>query len=452
MQAYDKYKDSGIEWLGEIPEHWEVKKLKHFGYIYPGLSGKKGDDFSKHQFPGGKKFIPFTTISNQFQITKSKFQYVRVDERKFQHQVQKNDLLFLMSSETIEDIGKSSVFLLEERPYLNSFCKGFRIELFNLNSIFSNYLLNSRTYRKYFELYGRGFTRINIKQEFISGIPFGVPPLPEQQAIAAFLDHKCGKIDEAVRIKQQQIEKLKELRQITIHNAVTKGINPEAEMKDSGIDWIGEIPKHWEVKRLKYVFNLGKGLTITKENLQDSGIFCVSYGEIHSKYGFEVNPSQHVLKRVDESYLSKNTESLLRRGDFVFADTSEDIDGSGNFTYLSSEEQVFAGYHTVIARPTVNNIISRFLAYEFDSVNFRNQVRTRVKGVKVYSITQSILKDLSVWLPPDLEQQQIATYLDAQTSKIDKAIALKTEQIAKLNEYKQSLINDVVTGKIKVTN
>src|SRR5690606_13119496 len=134
-----------------------------------------------------------------------------------------------------------------------------------------------------------------------------------------------------------------------------------------------------------------KGLTITKENLQDEGIPCVSYGEVHSKYGFEVDPDRHSLKCVDASYLKANQASLLKRGDFIFADTAEDIEGSGNFTCYNSDRRAFAGYHTLIAKPKVP-MNYRFMAYVFDSAAFRVQVQTEVKGVKVFSISQGVLK------------------------------------------------------------
>ena len=140
---------------------------------------------------------------------------------------------------------------------------------------------------------------------------------------------------------------------------------------------------------------------------------------------------------------------MLNKGDFVFADTSEDIEGSGNFTYLNSSTRIFAGYHTVITRLKIT-AIHRYIAYYFDSLSFRNQIRNKVKGVKVFSITQSILKGTFVLLPNLKEQQQIADYLDEQTAKIDQAIALKTAHIEKLKEYKSVLINDVVTGKVRV--
>ncbi|WP_310523563.1 restriction endonuclease subunit S [Acinetobacter junii] len=214
--------------------------------------------------------------------------------------------------------------------------------------------------------------------------------------------------------------------------------------KDSGVQWLGNIPNDWEVVRFRDICTFSKGLNITKENLQDTGIPCVNYGEVHSKYGFEVSPERNELKCVSEDYLKSSPKSLLAYGDFIFADTSEDIDGSGNFTYLNSHVMTFAGYHTVIVRPK-SYINVRYLAYVFDSLSFRHQIRTAVKGVKVYSITKAILKDTTVWLP-DLDQQyEIAQFLDQKTTQIDQAIAIKEQQIALLNERKQIVIQQAVT-------
>lgn len=214
--------------------------------------------------------------------------------------------------------------------------------------------------------------------------------------------------------------------------------------KDSGVEWLGEIPRHWHICPFTKIFSFGRGLNITKENLQDDGVPCINYGEIHSKYGFEVDPNKHPLKCVDNKYLDSSHKSLLRCGDFVFADTSEDIEGSGNFTYLNSKQNIFAGYHTVIARP-VESINKRFLAYILDSTSYRTEIRRKVKGVKVYSITQSILKSTNLWFPPDNEQTAIAHFLDKKTTQIELAIAIKKKQIELLKERKQILIQKAVT-------
>ena len=214
--------------------------------------------------------------------------------------------------------------------------------------------------------------------------------------------------------------------------------------KDSGVQWLADIPNDWEVVRFRDICTFSKGLNITKENLQDTGIPCVNYGEVHSKYGFEVSPERNELKCVSEDYLKNSPKSLLAYGDFIFADTSEDIDGSGNFTYLNSHNLTFAGYHTVIVRPKPY-INVRYLAYVFDSLSFRHQVRTAVKGVKVYSITKAILKDTAVWLPNVDRQYEIAQFLDQKTTQIDQAIAIKEQQITLLNERKQIVIQQAVT-------
>ena len=213
-------KDSGVEWIGQVPEHWNVKKLKYMGYLYSGLTGKSADDFSKEVKEGFREFVPFTTICNFSQIKENVFQYVKVMNLENQNIVKKLDLLFLMSSETLEDIAKSSVYLLDQESFLNSFCKGFRF-IEKHSSIFINYLINSNNYRAYFNLVGRGFTRINIKQEFVNSVYVLLPPFSEQQKIADYLDKQTTKIDQAIALKTAHIEKLKEYKSVLINNVVT---------------------------------------------------------------------------------------------------------------------------------------------------------------------------------------------------------------------------------------
>ena len=214
--------------------------------------------------------------------------------------------------------------------------------------------------------------------------------------------------------------------------------------KNSGVEWLGEVPEHWTVLKNRHIFNFSKGLSITKENLQESGIPCVSYGEVHSKFGFEFNPEINDLKFVSEEYLKTSKNCLLNSGDFIFADTSEDFEGSGNFSYLNSKSQVFAGYHTVIARLKFSHN-PRFFAYVFDSNAHRKQIQTQVKGIKVFSITQGILKDIYSWLPPIDEQQKIVLFLDTETARIDNLISKQEKLIELLEEQRKSIISHAVT-------
>lgn len=217
--------------------------------------------------------------------------------------------------------------------------------------------------------------------------------------------------------------------------------------KDSCVEWLGEIPEGWELARFRNIFRFSKGLNITKQDLEDTGIPCINYGEIHSKYGFEVDPSRHLLKCVSNKYIETSSKSIIQYGDFIFADTSEDIEGSGNFTYLNCDQIAFAGYHTIIARLKKSDTNTRFVAYVIDSLSFRTQIRQAVKGVKVYSITNSILKNTVLWFPPLPEQTVIANFLDDKCAKIDRAIAQKEKLIALLKERKQIVIQNAVTGK-----
>lgn len=225
---------------------------------------------------------------------------------------------------------------------------------------------------------------------------------------------------------------------------VLEKYQPYPEYKDSGVEWFRDIPANWATSKLRYMFTCGKGLTITKENLRDEGIPCVNYGEVHSKYGFEVDPTRHPLKCVDESYLKTSADALLHTGDFVFADTSEDIESSGNFTQLTSEIVTFAGYHTIIVRPVDKNN-HRFFAYLFDSKEFRTQIRHAVKGVKVFSITQAILRGTDIWLPSHDECQHIAAFLDYETALIDRLISQQQQLMELLKEKRKAVISHAIT-------
>jgi len=221
-------------------------------------------------------------------------------------------------------------------------------------------------------------------------------------------------------------------------------MKPYPKYKNSGVEFLNRIPEHWEKRRFGFMVNFNKGLNITKADLRDAGIPCVSYGEVHSKFGFEVNPDKHTLRYVEEKYLAESPRSLLSEGDFVFADTSEDIEGAGNFTYLNSPTRAFAGYHTIIARAT-KPILPRFMAYQLDAMPNRAQIQNKVSGIKVFSISQGILKNVILFLPPLPEQRAIAAYLDRETAKIDTLVGKQEQLIALLEEKRQALISHAVT-------
>lgn len=446
---YEKYKDSGVEWLGVIPSHWEVKKLKFLGNIYAGLNGKKGDDFTKEFSAGIKSYIPFTNICNNIKISENQFHYVKVDKKENQNRVLKNDILFLMSSETLEDIAKNSIYIGDnEELYLNSFCKGFRISNEKVYPEYINYLFLSATYRSYFTLVGRGFTRINLKQEFINDAFALIPPIPEQTAIAAFLDSKTALIDQAINIKQKQIELLKERRQILIHKAVTRGVTSSevemtnVKMKDSGVEWIGEIPEGWEVKPIKHIANVVLGKMLCNE---DKGNYQLKpYLKSKNIQWLNVDVSS-----VDEMWFSKKEliDYRLKKGDLVLSEGGE-VGKTCIWNNELEECYIQNSAHKVTFHTNNSQVYYLYLLFTAGKIGLFEKI---VNRVSIGHLTKDKLINIEVIQPPLDEQLAISNWIEKASSKIDTAISLKEQEIEKLKEYKASLINSAVTGKIKVS-
>ncbi|MCL2364787.1 MAG: restriction endonuclease subunit S [Defluviitaleaceae bacterium] len=298
----------------------------------------------------------------------------------------------------------------------------------DLNNYYYAYLLREMARTGFIQSLYRGIRErsSDFRFEVFAGLNLPLPPRDEQDQIVRYLDWKVSQINKLINVKKRQIVILKEKRRNLIDSVI--GNN--------------EGKKH----RFKNIFLLYKGLGITKADLRDEGIPCVNYGDIHSRYGFEVNPRCHALKNVDEFYLEQSPKSLLQNGDFIFADTSEDLVGSGNFTYLNSDVKTFAGYHTIIARASLQ-LKHRYVAYYFDSYKFRTQIRQRVNGVKVYSITRSILNSTFVELPNEAMQDRIVAMLDRACHAIDRSLELLNKELLLFAEYRIRLISDVVTGK-----
>lgn len=213
--------------------------------------------------------------------------------------------------------------------------------------------------------------------------------------------------------------------------------------------WDIDFPSHWNLQRIRQLFTFKKGLSITKADLEENGISVINYGQVHSKKNSGVGLHDELIKFVNEKYLYIAPDSVVEKGDFIFADTSEDISGCGNCAYIDREGIILAGYHTIIAHPN-GKISSKYFAYLFKSAIWRYQIRKKVNGVKVYSITQQILKDAFVLIPPVEEQAEIVSYLDNLCSKIDALIKKTEEKLQQYEELKMNLIADVVTGKLDV--
>lgn len=276
-----------------------------------------------------------------------------------------------------------------------------------------------------------------------------IPNEKSQRRIVAYLDEKAAAIDARMAVLEKKLAAYRRLKTSVINRAVTRGLDPKAEMKDSGVDWIGKIPAGWEARNLTQCCDFFKGLAITKADLTESGTPVISYGQIHSKLNIGTHLRPELLRHVPEAIAAADPGSRLKVGDIVFADTSEDVEGCGNCVLIDAEFPVYAGYHAIVARPDESGR-SRYLSYLFNAPRWRAQIRAKVAGIKVFSITQRIFKGVSLLLPSVADANAIADYLDAECAKIDKAAGLVTREIELYRKLKRSLINEVVTGKRKV--
>lgn len=435
MNRHKKYKDSGIPWIGEIPKDWEVVRLKTIFYEYNKKSLFGSEELLSLSQYTGIRLKSDTSIAKSYEA--ENYEGYRI----------------VKSGQFVMNImlAWNGSYALSEYDGMISpaYCVyDFRIDC---HRKYYHYLLKIEGYQIAFKTMSRGIidSRLRLYPEQFYTFSTLTPPISNQRAIADFLDVKCAEVDELIALQGKMIDELKVYKQSVITEAVTKGLNPDAPLKDSGIEWIGHIPKHWKIVPFKTTYRLTKGLTITKADLVENGVPVISYGQIHSKLNTGTNISDSLIRYVPESLVTDNNNSLVCKGDIIFADTSEDLEGCGNCVYIDRKMVLFAGYHTIIAKNTFG-LSSRYIAYLFKTDCWRYQLRTSVNGVKLFSISQKILANTSVILPSEIEQQQIADYLDTKCAEIDEMTNIKQQKIEQLKEYKKSIIYEYVTGKKQV--
>lgn len=321
----------------------------------------------------------------------------------------------------------------------------------NADSRFYHYLFRTKAFSQQCYRAGKGIMAMRWRtySPQFSDIKVPVPPVSEQRKIVQFLDWKTSDINKLIKNHRKAIAYYRELKLRLIDEAVICGLRECARVHSDR--WNVMYPKHWSIKRIREDFSFGRGLSITKADLQETGVPVISYGQIHSKTNSGVGLCNDLFRFVDEGYLSTNSGSLVRRGDFIFADTSEDLAGCGNCVYIDWDNTIFAGYHSIIMHHN-QSTDNKYYAYLFQSPTWRYQIRKKCNAVKVYSITQQTLKDAYILIPPVDEQREIVEHLDAICKKMDAVIAKITEKISSLNDMKNTLIFNVATGKVNINN
>lgn len=432
-------KDSGIEWIGEIPEDWEVVKNK---YLFKSKKEIVGEEYIN---------IDRLALTLQGVMDRNKLDSDGLQPTNFKtyQKVYKDNLIFKLID--LDNLNTSRVGLAHKDGMVSPAYIILDSKYKNLDMRFYHYFYLSMWHRNIFNMLGDGGVRSNLNKAELLDLSTLKLTYDKQKSIADFLDKKVSEIDNVISKTKKVIKEYKKYKQSLITETVTKGLDENVSMKDSGIEWLGDIPEYWDVIRLRELFKFGSGLTITKSELKDKGIKVINYGEVHSKYKFDLDIDRDELKSVDEEHLNIKEDALVNKGDFVFCDTSEDREGSGNCVVIREDrdELIFAGSHTVIARlrRKENPIYVRYMLL---SNPIKEQISSRVVGIKVYSITQSILKTILGILPPLQEQKQIASYLDKKCEEIDRIIESKEKLIIEMEKYKKSLIYETVTGKREV--
>ncbi len=444
-KRYERYKDSGVEWIGEIPEHWELRKIKHIGMLSAGGVNKKIEE-GEELF---KSVHYMDVYRNSGKAIGNDDDYLVVSATQSQAKnctLRKGDVLFTSSSETPDDIGHAVVISedLEQTLY------GYHLIRLRLDRdipadySYRKYMFNNHYIRSYFSSRTQGITRYGLKYDDYKEAVVFIPPISEQKTIANFLDQKTAVIDGLIADKEKLIELLLEKRQAIITEAVTKGLNPSVRMKDSGIEWIGDIPEHWEVKRIKY-------LAIVNPNKSE-------VRHLPSEQEVTFIPMEKIIATGKVDYSLTNTiENLangytyFRDGDIIMAKVTPCFE-NGNIAIVEGLLNGIGFGTTELHILRCNSrCYNRFLFYYLQSDIFKSKGVSEMYGVAgLKRIPTDFILNYRLGIPDYLEQEQIANYLDEKTSQIDELVSNIQLQIQKLREYLQSLISEAVTGKIDV--
>ena len=426
MERYNEYKDSGVQWLGEIPSHWDMLALKHILKLRKKLVGKQSYKYDLLSLT--LQGIIKRDIDNPTGKFPSSFDTYQ--------EVNAGDFVFCNfdNEETPRAVGLSEYKGMITGAYDVLSCKNSNLT----NRYLIYYFLYIDDAKRFKPLY-KGLRKTVPFDSFMSyKIP--VPSIEEQQAIAFYLDTATAKIDEAIAQQQKMIDLLNERKQIIINNAVTKGLNPDAPMKDSGVDWIGEIPEHWEVMKTSHIFHhIGSGTTPKsgrEDYYSEDGIPFLQTGDLND--GFINETSKHITEKA----LRDTNLKLYPKGSLVVAMYGATIGILGILNIDTTVNQACC------VLPTSDRVGNKFAMHVLSTAKADLLLKSRGGGQP--NISQDTIRNEKIVVPPLAEQNEIVQYIEHSCTPIDGAISNATNQISLLQERKQIIINDVVTGKVKV--
>lgn len=422
-KRYEAYRDSGIDWLGFIPEHWKIRRVKDellsLDYKRIPLSGDVRGQMTKpvYDYYGASGIID------------------KVDNYIF------DESLILIGEDGANLLMRNSplAFIARGKYWVNNHAHILKNQKGNLE--FFCYLLESFDYTEFVS----GSAQPKLTAGALNNIYLMVPPIPEQNAIADYLDEKTAQIDQQIDLLSQKAKHYGELKQALINETVTRGLDKTGPMKDSGIEWIGEIPGHWEISRIKengtVRGRVGWKALKADEYVDEGYIFLATPNIKNKKIDFDnVNYITH------ERYI-ESPEIRLRVGDILLAKDGSTLGTANIVVSLPSEATVNSSIAVIRLK---NSVFSKYFFYQVLSDSIQNKISLKKSGMGVPHLFQRDINNFFILLPPYTEQKAIADYLDDKTAQIDAIVETINAQIDNLKTLRKTLINDVVTGKIRI--
>ncbi len=433
-QQYAEYKDSGVEWLGEIPTKWKVTALKRYCNVKGGYAFAS-DTFSN----AGEPVIRIGDIKADGSISLEGCKFISTELAKSSHAylVEKGQLLMAMTGATI---GKAGVYINDRPAYLNQRVGKFVIDNDEMNYSFLWYTLKTNGYQEYIKLTAFGGAQPNISDTGMVDYISCFPSLSEQTQIANFLDHETAQIDTLIEKQKTLIQLLKEKRQAVISHAVTKGLNPDAPMKDSGVEWLGEVPEHWELPKLIHqTSKIGDGLHSTPQYQDGTGYYFV-------------NGNNLVNGQIVVSTTSKEVPEDQYKKHYIYLDNSSvllSINGTIGNVARYNNEMVILGKSAAYMN-CADSLLPEYLMVLLQSSQAHYYFDLEVTGTTIYNLSLNSIRQMRICIPPKQEQSKIHKFCELQQNKYDTLIEKASTAIRLMQERRTALISAAVTGKIDV--
>lgn len=418
-----KMKDSGIEWIGEIPKHWKVARIKNVANLYVGDSIKDNEKDNYLDNNNAREYVATKDIIVDKNIIDfSNTLYIKNNDVKFKLAPKGSSLLCIEGGSA----GRKKAFLDRDVCFVNKLCCFNPYDFINKKYVF--YIISNKSFEQEFNKYLQGLIG-GVSVNRLNNFSLPLPSLEEQNKITSLLDKEVFQINESISAINKQIQTLEDYKKSVITETVTKGLDKNVKMKDSGIDWIGEIPKHWSIGRIKYLITSRS----EKGNLSDTNKY-IGLENVESKTGKYI--------KTDTDYIDAVYDQC-KKGDLLYGKLRPNL----NKVLISPFDASCTGEFEIIKKSIIDK---KWLYFYFLTPGFTNKVNSSTFGAKMPRASWTFIENIKIAYPNDSEMQEIVSYIESITSATDIVIRSKQKQLQILEEYKKSLIYEYVTGKKEV--